>query len=296
VTNFPANESIFQFGGAGRISAWQMINAILGSTIQFVKSLEAETLRFKTRCVVGEGTNKLDGDDKKRMSTAVKVAHELFDDADDKNIDYCIKELERSITKNVSNTEMYATLSSLADAVLVALANHFYYCYPAHKAQVFYNWQDEWGPVYSSFPDAYADIFLGVDCWAMGHDTASVFHMMRVLELGLSWLAKDVGEEMGVDNWHNVIDRIEKRIREAANTMPKGLEKTSRLQFLSQAAKEFRYFKDGRRLWRNYVSHNRGIYDEHQARSVLEHVKSFMLTLATHATAVSSEQFDQPQT
>lgn len=289
----PVRGLIRPFDGAAPISLWQMINAILGSTIQFVKNLEIETLRFKSRCINGQSAKRLDDDDKKRMASAIKAAHELFDDADDKNITYCIKELERSVAKNMSNTEMYATLSSFADAVLVALANHFYYCYPAHKAQVFCNWQEEWGPVCSSFPDAYADIFLGVDCWAMGHDTASVFHMMRVLELGLSWLAKEVGEEMGVDNWHNVIDRIEKRIREAADTMPKGLEKSTRLQFLSEAAKEFRYFKDG---WRNYVSHNRGIYDEHQARSVLEHVKSFMLTLATHTRAVSSEQFDQPQT
>ncbi len=50
------------------------------------------------------------------------------------------------------------------------------------------------------------------------------------------------------------------------------------MQFLSEAAKEFFYFKDG---WRNHVSHNRGTYDEHQAASVLEHTRSLMNHVAT---------------
>jgi hypothetical protein len=119
----------------------------------------------------------------------------------------------------------------------------------------------------------------------MGQNTASVFHMMRVLEFGIEWLAKDVDVTVGVDTWHTILDQIEKRIREMANTLPRGVEKNARLQFLSEAAKEFRYFKDG---WRNYVSHARSVYDEHQARSVLEHVKSFMLTLAKAAKDVST--------
>jgi hypothetical protein len=151
------------------------------------------------------------------------------------------------------------------------------YSYPPSKGDVFRVWRAEWEIVYKTFPETIEDIWHGVDCWAMGHDTASVFHMMRVLESGLAWLGKDVGAVVGVDTWHIILDQIEKRIRESGNTLPRGEEKSARLQFLSEAAKEFRYFKDG---WRNYVSHARGVYDEHQARSVMDHVKSFMLTLA----------------
>ena len=50
------------------------------------------------------------------------------------------------------------------------------------------------------------------------------------------------------------------------------------MQFLSEAAKEFYWFKDGRR---NYVSHNRAAYDEHQANGALEHVKAFMNLLSS---------------
>jgi hypothetical protein len=101
---------------------------------------------------------------------------------------------------------------------------------------------------------------------------------MRVLEHGLRALAKDVGKSFDVQNWQNIIDQIESEIRNIGKSLPSGMAKNERLQFLSEAAKEFAYFKDG---WRNYVSHNRGTYDEHQARSVMEHVRSFMTTLSS---------------
>ena len=68
------------------------------------------------------------------------------------------------------------------------------------------------------------------------------------------------------------------KITAERKTLPKGAQRNARLQFLSEAAKEFFYFKDG---WRNYVSHNRAAYDEHQAHGVLEHVRAFMNHLAT---------------
>jgi len=257
-----------------------MINFWLGSTTQFIKCLEAETLRFKTYCVTGSGNSHLSDDDAKRLEIAIKEAHSTFDEMKNTNIDACIKELEKFVAKKIFNIDIHANLHYFAEVIQVALSERLYYAYPIHKAAVFYNWKDEWEQIYSCFDESVFDIWHGVDCWAMGQDTASVFHMMRVLEFGLEWLAKDVEVNMGVENWHNILDQIEKRIRETANTLPRGAEKSSRLQFLSEAAKEFRYFKDG---WRNYVSHGRGIYDEYQARSVLEHVKSFMLTLAKAA-------------
>jgi hypothetical protein len=101
---------------------------------------------------------------------------------------------------------------------------------------------------------------------------------MRVLGHGLRALAADVGKGFDVQNWQNVIDQIESEIRSLGKTLPAGLAKSERLQFLSEAAKELSYFKDG---WRNHVSHNRAIYDEHQARNVLEHVRSFMTVLSS---------------
>ena len=100
---------------------------------------------------------------------------------------------------------------------------------------------------------------------------------MRVLEHGLRALAADLGLTYDVQQWYNIINEIESEIRKQGN-MPKSAAKTERLRFLAEAAKEFVYFKDG---WRNYVSHARGTYDEHQARNILEHVRSFMNVLSS---------------
>ena len=72
---------------------------------------------------------------------------------------------------------------------------------------------EDWKPSNSSFPSAIEDARCAVDCWAMGQWTASVFHSMRLVECGLNALAKDLEVDFGVDNWQNVIDRIESGIK-----------------------------------------------------------------------------------
>ena len=101
---------------------------------------------------------------------------------------------------------------------------------------------------------------------------------MRVLEHGLRALAIELNKTFDVQNWQNIINEMECEIKSRGKSLPKGAAKNEHLQFLSEAAKEFMYFKDG---WRNYVSHARGVYDEHQARSVLEHVRAFMNVLSS---------------
>jgi hypothetical protein len=54
-------------------------------------------------------------------------------------------------------------------------------------------------------------------------------------------------------------------------------QKGAKLEFLSRAATQIGYFKDG---WRNYVSHNKRPYDVNEAKGVYEHVGAFMNVLA----------------
>ncbi|WP_421521873.1 hypothetical protein [Ochrobactrum quorumnocens] len=74
-----------------------------------------------------------------------------------------------------------------------------------------------------------------------------------------------------IQNWQKIIEQIDAAIRQSQKTLPKGETQNERLQFLSEVAKEFTHFKDG---WRNYVSHNKGTYNDAQAQSVMEHVVS----------------------
>jgi hypothetical protein len=120
----------------------------------------------------------------------------------------------------------------------------------------------------------------------VGHNKASVFHSMQVLEKGIRVLANDVGETFTVQQWDQILGTIESKIKGMQNNGIPGLDKQAkdaRLQFLSEAAKEFRYFKDG---WRNYVSHGHAEYDDDEAKRVLQHVREFMTHLSTTLSEV----------
>lgn len=166
----------------------------------------------------------------------------------------------------------------LREAIEADLQGQLIYRYQDDRAKIFLTWKADWDPIIQRFPSAAPDVLACVDCYALGYGTASVFHAMRILEYGLAALARDLGIEPGVENWQVIINRIEAEIRHQGQSLPRGTEKTERLEFLSSAAKEFMYFKDG---WRNHVSHNRATYDEHQARSAMEHVRNFMKILSS---------------
>jgi len=145
--------------------------------------------------------------------------------------------------------------------VTVELAASWFLMVPAPKRELYEQRAVPFGDgVAQAFPDAARDIAAASRCLALDEWTACVFHLMRALEHGLHKTADSVGlppEAMALENWKNVIDQIEKKIR-AIESEPKTPEKSERIRFLSQAAAQFRYFKDA---WRNHVSHSRITYD-----------------------------------
>jgi hypothetical protein len=85
-----------------------------------------------------------------------------------------------------------------------------------------------------------------------------------------------MAETFDLETWGQVIGQIEKKINRIEQES-RTEERSERQRFYSEAAAQFRYFKDA---WRNHVSHNRAKYDEREARRVWEHVRDFMEHLA----------------
>jgi hypothetical protein len=223
-----------------------------------------------------------------RYTHWAKIWTQVADEFEFEHVNNCIDRLTRSLKSGKGDyRELEYGLKSIKDALNDGLRSQFAYRYPNSKMTVFKAWTTDWKSVFERFPDCKNDIHVGVDLWALYHHTASVFHMMRVLEVGLKALASSVDLKFTIENWQNIIDQIEAQIRLKQKSLPKGADKNKTLQFLAEAAKEFAYFKDG---WRNYVSHNKIVYDEHQARSVMEHVRQFMTTLANGLPLSSEEE------
>jgi hypothetical protein len=131
----------------------------------------------------------------------------------------------------------------------------------------------------SIFPDSVKDAHDGIRCFILDQWTASVFHFMRVLEHGIRHIGVEVGlpeENLKQENWKNIIDQVEKKIR-GMEGLPKSEDKSVQLSYFSEAASNFRYFKDA---WRNHVAHSRVSYDSKDAKRVMDHVIDFMQHLA----------------
>jgi hypothetical protein len=132
--------------------------------------------------------------------------------------------------------------------------------------------------VNQAFPSAQPEIKDAGNCLAVGLPNAAIFHLMRVAELGLRALAKTLNVKMPVQiefaTWGQVIDAIDKKLAQLKGQTP---AKSEKAQFYSGLILEIRAFSH---LWRNPVMHARSRYDEPQAQSAFNHVRSFMQRLA----------------
>jgi Skp family chaperone for outer membrane proteins len=119
----------------------------------------------------------------------------------------------------------------------------------------------------------------------VGRWSGAVYHAMGILQVGLYNLASKLDiefkAEIELENWKNIIDRIQREIDDRLRKLEqekKSIDKDNQLRMYSEIAQEFTYFKNA---WRNHVAHLRQAYDEEQARLILTHVKQFMQRLAS---------------
>jgi hypothetical protein len=215
----------------------------------------------------------------KNVVDLVKISEELNSALNSAHLADAARRLKNWTTRDVHEwSELNTRARGLRNTLETELGQYLYWRYPKDKGFKLLTWETDWKGAISSFSSAKRNIFCAVDCYALEHNDACVFHCMLILECGLRELANDVGLTFDVQQWNEIIEQIESKIRQISQSLSKGMPKNERMQFLAEAAKEFFYFKDA---WRNYVAHGRGNYDEHQAASVLDHVRVFMNHLST---------------
>lgn len=162
-------------------------------------------------------------------------------------------------------------------AILNDLGQHLFFCVEGVTATQFDD-AEPWGAdVARCYPPANRDITAANRCFALREWTASIFHCMRVLEHGLAQIASRFDVTFKTESWHRVISDVEGAIATLREKRPLTEQDHKDITHYSEAAKEFRYFKDA---WRNHVSHGRDWYDDRDARKVYDHVRDFMQQLA----------------
>jgi hypothetical protein len=118
------------------------------------------------------------------------------------------------------------------------------------------------------------DVKEAGNCFASGRFTACVFHLMRVLEIGLIVFAKVFpAVPTSKENWQQIIEKIESEIRAMPSAAVKVADWKGKQEKYSQLANSFMFFKDA---WRNYTAHVRGKYTEDESDGIYRNVRSFM--------------------
>jgi len=113
-------------------------------------------------------------------------------------------------------------------------------------------------------------------CFALDRYSACVFHLMRILEAGLNELAKKFNIEFTRTNWQNIIDQIEKAVKDISFSSH-GSDWKQVQHSYSEVCTHFRFLKDS---WRNYAMHIHEQYSEERAKKIMDNVASFMKDLA----------------
>jgi hypothetical protein len=239
--------------------------ALMSELEELTKALEADDPDFS---VLGENWDQI-GELLERASSWCKLleftaSQELINHIKLRRDEWTVKSLN----------EAKENIKMLKDIIKAELDKRLFMFIPQDDAN-WYEKEDGFGiEVSEAFRSAIEDIKEAGNCFATGRYTASVFHLMRVLEHGLRALAKDVGLTFEKSTWGGIIKMIEDKIEDFYKTSPKTPSEIERSQFLSEAATDFRYFKNS---WRDHVSHLRyTCKDREEALLILNHVKSFM--------------------
>jgi len=196
-------------------------------------------------------------------------------DAADRAFEECLEEL--AAEKRFSAHELQK-LANHADRIVHAFnaevrARLFFTLDWRHSS--FYNSEvQHFGQaVEDAFPGASRDIEEAAKCRALGCWTASVMHLMRVMEAGLGGLATHL-DLKAEGNWNTTLQAIEARLRETGKkTHGKDEE-----QWAAEAGTHLRFVKNA---WRNHAMHANEHYDEERAVAIFDNARSFMQHLAT---------------
>ena len=271
----------------GRLwSLWDMVNLQLGQLVLLIRRLEVNRLGLKDMNSTGRGSEQIDQIHGAAIQGNLQLADLILTDhLSDANIAHALRRFSDSVGRVNSNSEVYSNIVSLSQALEVALKERIAFIYPKDKGSVFYRWSEDWGDVRKQFPSAVPDIISGVDCYALGHNTACVFHMSRIAEIGL----RAIGRERGISKldkksytiewatWGEIIGEIEKRTEEIRLKNKRGSNKEAASQFYNSIISDVRAIQS---MYRDPSMHFRDLYDDGEAQSAMFRARSFMTMLA----------------
>lgn len=185
------------------------------------------------------------------------------------------KRLQQVCHEGCTTLQMHELLTEFDSRVVDQLASRLCWMIEPDKAR-FFTEPNLFGPeVAEAFPSAILDIEEAGKCLALDRGTAGVFHLMRVMEVGLNALAVALGIPYA-PSWDSYLKQINKQF--ALDWKDKEPQWKQDEAFYSAAAGDLMIVKNA---WRNPTMHVRINYDPEKALDVFNGVRTFMQHLAT---------------
>jgi hypothetical protein len=154
------------------------------------------------------------------------------------------------------------------------LEGHVFLAVPSSYRQRYEAPLKEWESVATKFSTTTFDIEEASKCLALGRSTACVFHLMRVMEVGLRFIGQTLG--VGGHTWDDILRRIDRELAKRFQDKSEAWRKSE--PAFAEAAALLRSVKTA---WRNPTMHVDRIHTQEQAADIFSAARAFMRHLAT---------------
>jgi hypothetical protein len=270
----------------GRLwSLWVMINFMIPHYISALKVVYQEISLAQAKLQAG-GDATVDNVDKERIQQNFKY---VLMKADQYGLVAVHDRLERIFS--ASRSQQILTLSEVIrqmQALLEAFEDDtkflYLFAYPKEKVKRFMLVQAEWEPTIKAFPSLREDLEKATDLYALGHNLACVFYVMRVAEIGVQRFGKKLGVSLTKLSanrltdltWHQILDATNPKLKALPQTTAARKAKYEKLSAIQN------YLYGVKDAWRNPTMHPRKSgYSDLETLDILNHVRSFMNELSS---------------
>jgi hypothetical protein len=139
-----------------------------------------------------------------------------------------------------------------------------------------------WVPILEQFPNAMSDVEEASKCLAFDRHTACVFHLMRVVEVGIRSVARCLNIPDPVKpaerNWGIILKTIKEEMERRSTASPIGWPNLADAAFFDQCYSSLDAVKNA---WRNPTIHIENKYTGEEAEDILGAVRGFMRRLVS---------------
>lgn len=217
------------------------------------------------------------------LSSSKTEVGEIKEDCRLVSLELCVaklEEIENAIDDSPTYNELALQYKEFYKCLYDEISERLFLWIPKEKQQYYLDPLETFGVNVARFESAREDIEEAGKSYAISRNAACVFHLMRVLDVGLRVLAKHFHLSDEQADWETIMNHLQDKIHEI-DQLPK--DSTPEIwksdhRFYSESAMHLGLLQD---TYRNHAMHIHEQYDQTGALAIYNYASSFMKNLGT---------------